>query len=354
MNKDVLPGRLGDPDMTLRIDPRVDRRLVAAAELAAEAQGSAEIPSGDVSYEEALTLLGAIEDSAQIANEAMRQTLPAWDNVDCTSEVIQGADGNDITLYVHTPVDVADKAPCIYHIHGGGMVTGTAWDPVFVQLRNNIAARGVVVVGIEFRNAAGRLGPHPFPAGLNDCAAGLQWVYDNKDQLGIDKIVVSGESGGGNLSLATTLKAKREGWVEKIDGVYAMCPYICGRYAQPPEDLPSLIENENYMLESQFISLMASVYDPSGEHTENPLAWPLYATAEDLQGLPPHVISVNELDQFRDEGLAFYRKLLAADIPARGRTVHGTVHGSELSFGALIPEVYSDLMASITNFARSL
>ena len=354
MKKSTLPGRLGDADMTVLTDPRADHRLVAAIELAAEAQSSVEIPSGDVSHEEALTLLGAIEDSTQSGNEVMSQALPVWDNVACTTEVIQSSDGNEVTLYVHTPVDVADKAPCIYHIHGGGMVMCSACDPVFVQLRNDIAARGVVVVGVEFRNAAGRLGPHPFPAGLNDCAAGLQWVYDNKGQLGIGKIVVSGESGGGNLALATTLKANQEGWVEKIDGVYAMCPYICGRYAQPPEDLPSLVENEGYMMESQFMSLMASVYDPSGEHAENPLAWPLYATAKDLQGLPPHVISLNELDPLRDEGLAFYRKLVAAGIPTLGRTVHGTVHGSELMFGAATPEIHSDLMASITNFARSL
>ena len=51
-------------------------------------------------------------------------------------------------------------------------------------------------------------------------------MIDNRSQLGISTLIVSGESGGGNLSLATTLKAKRDGLLGHIDGVYAMCPYI--------------------------------------------------------------------------------------------------------------------------------
>ena len=51
------------------------------------------------------------------------------------------------------------------------------------------------------------------------------------------------------------------------------------------------------------LQAMADVYtDESGADDQNPLAWPLCATAEDLSGLPPHVISVNELDPLRDEG----------------------------------------------------
>ena len=60
--------------------------------------------------------------------------------------------------------------------------------------------------------------------------------------------MVSGESGGGNLTLATALKAKREGRLDRIDGVYAQCPYISGLYATQPPELPSLTENDEYFL----------------------------------------------------------------------------------------------------------
>ena len=118
--------------------------------------------------------------------------------------------------------------PGILHIHGGGMVFLEAAAGNYQRWRDELAATGLVVVGVEFRNASGKHGPHPFPAGLNDCSSALQWMHDHRGDLGIDKIVVSGESGGGNLTLATTLKAKRDGKLEQIDGVYAQCPYISG------------------------------------------------------------------------------------------------------------------------------
>jgi len=207
---------------------------------------------------------------------------------------------------------------------------------------------------VEYRNGGGRLGPHPFPAGLNDCASAVKWVDQNRSSLNISNIVISGESGGGNLSLATTLQAKQDGWLDVIDGVYAMCPYISGVYANPPVELPSLFENDGYMLDMNTMSALVTVYDPSGENLENPLAWPYYATTEELAGLPPHVISVNELDPLRDEGLAYYRKLLAAGVPTIGRTAHGTPHGGDAGFPDQAPEVYADAVRAVTGFAGSL
>ena len=61
-----------------------------------------------------------------------------------------------------------------------------------------VTGRTEVIDGID-GNSAGRLGCHPFPAGLNDCASEVRWTYRNRDALGISRIVVSGESGGGNL-----------------------------------------------------------------------------------------------------------------------------------------------------------
>ena len=49
------------------------------------------------------------------------------------------------------------------------MVLMSADGPIYDRWRSELAATGLVVVGVEFRNGAGKLGPHPFPAGLNDC-----------------------------------------------------------------------------------------------------------------------------------------------------------------------------------------
>ena len=64
--------------------------------------------------------------------------------------------------------------PGVLHIHGGATVSLSATGPVFLRLRDTIAQPGVAVIGVEFRNGGGALGPYPYPAGLNDCTAVLR------------------------------------------------------------------------------------------------------------------------------------------------------------------------------------
>ncbi|MDH3644016.1 MAG: alpha/beta hydrolase [Gammaproteobacteria bacterium] len=349
-----LPGKLGNSSATLETDERLDPRIAAALAITAELAPGVEPVAADAGYQECLAYCSAFENANAIAHPAMLAAMPEFDSVSVSTEVIQGVDGNDITLHIHRPVGSDGPLPGVVHTHGGGMVLMTAEDPMCVRWRNSLAESGMVVVGVEFRNGGGRLGNHPFPAGLNDCASATQWTFANKDQLGISTIAISGESGGGNLSIATTLKANREGWMNQIDGVYALCPYISGAYANPPIELMSLLENDDYMLNGQMMGALAKVYDPSGEQAENPLAWPWHAQGSDLRGLPPHVISVNELDPLRDEGLAYFRKLLAANVSAVGVTIHGTPHAGDVSLPDVVPDVYQRSIQSIHSFASSL
>ena len=167
----------------------------------------------------------------------------------------------------------------------------------YTRWRDELAARGAVVVGVEFRNSSGVLGPHPYPAGLNDCFSGLKWTHEQRAALGVSKIVVSGESGGGHLSLATCLKARDEGATAMIDGVYAMCPYFLGgfdgRQLAAATTCASLHECDGYFLHSDFDVLAELYYGPGFDPDQvasMPLANPWFA--KDLSGLPPHVISV--------------------------------------------------------------
>jgi len=350
----TLPGKLGNPNATFETDSRADPRIAAVMAMAGDlAPGVVEL-AADATYEESLAYAQAFEEAAALAHPLQRDMMPEFPSVKVTTQVIKGVDGNDISLYIHQPAQRSGPLPCVVHTHGGGMVLMTAADPDYIRWRSSLAAMGMVVVGVEFRNGGGSLGNHPFPAGLNDCASAAQWTYANRAALNISSMVISGESGGGNLSIATTLKALKEGWVDKIDGVYAMCPYISGSYANPPAELVSLKENDGYMLNCAMMATMVRVYDPNGEHGSNPFAWPLQASTEDLTGLSPHIISVNELDPLRDEGLVFYRKLLVAGVSAVAKTVHGTPHAGDMSFPDFAPDIYQETARALHGFATSL
>ena len=353
----ALPGRLEHPDRSLATDPRSDPRLVEAIiplgldVLMLETPVTATSPMDEI-YEHCAEAEAGF---AALGGILSSQTPPP-EGVESRTEVITGVDGNEINLYIHTPAGHSSDSPipCIVHTHGGGMVILRAADAGYVRWRDELAATGLVVVGVEFRNGAGGLGNHPFPAGLNDCASGAQWVIDNKEALGASKVIISGESGGGNLSVATALKAKQNGWIDGIDGVYAQCPYIYGGYADPALELTSLFENDGYFLGAANMGALARAYDPDGANATNPLAWPYHATAADVAGLPPHVISVNQLDPLRDEGLAYYRTLLDGGVSTVSRTVNGTCHAGDCLFLDAMPEVFRATQRDIHAFAHSL
>jgi acetyl esterase/lipase len=95
----------------------------------------------------------------------------------------------------------------------------------------------------------------------------------------------------------------------------------------------------------------AMAYGIEALRARDPLAWPGFAAEEDVRGLVPTVISVNEFDPLRDEGIAFYRLLLRAGVRARCRQVMGTIHGTEI-FVPMCPDISRETAASIADFCR--
>lgn len=233
------------------------------------------------------------------------------------------------------------------------MASFSCYDGMYRGWGKIIAANGVAVVMVDFRNsvvASSAPEVAPFPAGLNDCVSGLKWVVTNAASLNIDprRIVVAGESGGGNLTLATGLKLKRDSDIGLINGLYALCPYIAG--AWPAPNCPSSIENNGILLDLHN-NRGAVSYGLEEFEAKNPLAWPSFAGVEDVTGLPRTVISVNECDPLRDEGINFYRLLMQAGVPARCRQMMGTMHGTEI-FNIACPDVTRDTARDIAAFAK--
>lgn len=350
------PGRLGDPEMTMlddiRLDPRV-REVMAGMPAGGPA---AMLPPVTLSssYEECLEWVVAMEGLQDMQNAAMLAAMPDFSDISTEKKTIAGVDGNQINLYIEKPEGAKRTLPCVVHIHGGGMAFTTTQSAGATRWRKTLARQGLVVIAVEFRNSGGVLGNHPFPAGLDDCAAAIQWVHRNRNELNISSLIVAGESGGGNLAVATGVKANIEGWTDSIDGVYAMAPMILGFYQSVPAELLSWRENEGYQGTREVMRAMTRVYDPKDEHEHNPMTWPFHAKQEVLKGLPPHIIINYEMDLIRDDGAVFARSLQASGVAAISRTVTGAPHVAEIAMPDLMPELVDDTVGSIVGFARKL
>jgi len=266
--------------------------------------------------------------------------------------VVSAPDANKINIRFIRP-EGDDVVPCVHYIRGGGMATMSCYDGNYRAWGRLIAARGVAVAMVDFGNsivASSVDEVAPFPAGLNDCVSGLKWVAANHAELSVDpnRIVVAEESGGGNLTLATGLYLKRDGDLGLISGLYALCPYIAGSWPSP--ESPSSTENNGILLDLHN-NRGAMSYGIEQLTSRNPLAWPGFATEDDVRDMVPTMISVNECDPLRDEGVNFYRLLLRAGVEARCRQVMGTIHGTKM-FPLMCPDISGDTAASIADLAR--
>jgi acetyl esterase/lipase len=113
--------------------------------------------------------------------------------------------GDAVSVRVYSPPDAGSHRPCLYWIHGGGYIMGSA---LTVDARLNwwVESLVCVVVAVEYRLAP----ENPYPIPLEDCYAGLEWTAANADRLGIDpaRIVIAGASAGGGLAAAVALTAR--------------------------------------------------------------------------------------------------------------------------------------------------
>jgi len=337
-------------------DERLDPRIRAALSVFPDASNATDVSSREEQLAEANS------PEAKAAAEQLRMMLEMMDNemlapsngLSISEHAFTSSpDGNTIKIRFVRPEGDA-PVPCVYYIHGGGMMSFSCFYGNYRAWSKIIAANGVAVAMVDFRNAlVPSSAPEvaPFPAGLNDCISGVRWLHENAAQLGIDpnQITIAGESGGGNLTLATGLKLKQDGDIGLIKGLYALCPYIAGQW--PQDDLPSSTENEGILI-GLHSNRGAMAYGMEELEAKNPLAWPLFASVDDLRGLPATVISVNECDPLRDEGIVFYRRLMQAGVAARCREVRGTCHAAELLIN-VCPEISGDTAADLARFAKA-
>ena len=337
-------------------DPRIDPRIKAIFGGLESGRSQENAPDRD-------TLVAAANtDEAKQTQEMMKGFLNLCDTDEIAPrtglreeefQLKSQPDDNVINLRFIRP-DSDAELPCVYYIHGGGMQSMSCYDGNYRAWGRIIAAQNVAVAMIDFRNA---LTPSsveelaPYPGGLNDCVSGVHWIKSQAKSLNIDadRIIIAGESGGGNLTLATGMKLLKDGDIGLVSGLYALCPYILGAWPNP--DAPSSTENNGILLNLHDTN-GAMAYGMTAFEAGDPLAWPGFATEDDVKGLPYTVISVNECDPLRDEGINFYRLLLRAGVKTRCRQAMGTIHGTEI-FPVACPDISRAAARDIAGLATS-
>ena len=226
------------------------------------------------------------------------------------------------TAFVYEPAGRVRPGGALLWIHGGGMIMGT---PEVSHHLCSLMARelGIVVVSARYRLAP----EHPFPAGLDDCAAALRWLLSSADPLGIDRarVAVGGESAGGGLAATLAQRATDEG-----------LPLAFQLLVYPMLDDRTAVRTDHagrgrlvWTPRSNAWAWKAYLGHRPGAEEGRPYA--AAARRQDLTGLPPAWIGVGDLDLFHDEDVEYARRLAASGVPVDLHVQPGMPHGLDVT-----------------------
>ncbi len=254
---------------------------------------------------------------------AMLGNLPPVEGVSGEDRNAPGAEGSpDVRVRVYRPHHQPSKLPALYWIHGGGYVMGDVEqdDRLMKQLVKRI---GCVAVSVDYRLAP----ENPFPAPVEDCYAGLKWLFANAGELGVDpsRIAIGGASGGGGLcaGLALMVRDRKE---MKVAFQLLIYPMIDDRNSTPAA--LAITDPRVWHRESNRIAWKYYLGRDGGGADVSPYAAASRAT--DLTNLPPAYIPVGALDLFVDENIEYAQRLVQAGVPTELHVYPGAFHGFDM------------------------
>jgi len=237
--------------------------------------------------------------------------------------VIEGV----VRARIFWPAERDRPSACCVYFHGGGFVLGSPRS--HEGLVRHLAARTrAVFVSVDYRLAP----EHKLPAAHDDALAAYAWVLANAGELGIDptRIVLSGDSAGGNLTLATAISA-RDTDMRLPRGLVPIYPAT-----DMTRSFPSHRElGEHYFLTSKILDWFTERFLRTPEQKRDPRLSPIFVT--DLSRLPAtHVVTAG-FDPLRDEGEAMVTRLREAGVAVSHTSEDGMIHGF-VSMSGVIPE----------------
>lgn len=282
-----------------------------------------------------------------------RRTLPlpppGTTGVDVDVMYAPSSDGSpDIQLRVYRPAERDGPLACVYHMHGGGYVMGNARE-LEGPHRHLAVQLGCVIISVEYR-----LAPETrFPGAIEDCYAGLAWLFDNAPALGVDRnrIGLMGESAGGGLAAALAILSRDRGGppIAFQHLIYPMIDDRTGATAHADSTCRHVVWNA----QNNLFAWTALLGHEPGVAGVSPYA--AASRADDVSGLPPAFLSVGALDLFVDENIEYAGRLLRAGVPVELHVYPGAFHGFELSPTAAVSRIARrDSREALRRFMRDV
>lgn len=245
------------------------------------------------------------------------------DAVERNDYTAPGRDGApEVTVRVHRPKGANGDLPCVYFMHGGGYIVGS-YEMDDLRFDRWCTSLNCMGVSVEYR-----LSPEtPYPGPLEDCYAGLKWVYDHAGEIGVDRsrLGIGGASAGGGLAAGLALLARDRGEVP-LAFQLLIYPMIDDRMttASSAWEVPIWNPHSNDFGWSAYLGSLRG-----GDV-------PIYAAASratDLAGLPSAYVMVGALDGFLDEDVDYAMRMTHASVPVELHVYPGGPHG----FDGLMP-----------------
>jgi acetyl esterase/lipase len=233
-----------------------------------------------------------------------------WVSVPC--------DFGDVRVRIVRPSGAEGALPVVLYMHGGGWVLGNAGTHDRL-VRELAVGAGAALVFVEYdRSPEAR-----YPVAIEQGYAAARWIVREGAANGLDpeRLAIAGESVGGCMTAAIALMAQER---RDVRFVHESMYYPVTDAAMDTDSYREFAEG--YYLSAKAMAWFWDCYTTDPAQRAEVTASPLRASLEELRGLPPALVIVDENDVLRDEGEAYARKLTQAGVPTTSIRINGTLH----------------------------
>ncbi|ROO85376.1 acetyl esterase/lipase [Actinocorallia herbida] len=225
----------------------------------------------------------------------------------------------EVKVRIVKPAGTADEIlPVVLYVHGGGWVIGNAGTHDRLVRELAVGAHAAVAFVEYDRSPESR-----YPVAIEQAYAAARFLTANgaKGNLDVSRMAIAGDSVGGNMTAALTLMAKQRG---DVKFVHQSLYYPVTDAGQDTDSYREFADGP--YLTAKAMAWFWDAYTTDPAQRAEITASPLRATLDELAGLPPAFIIVDENDVLRDEGEAYARKLTEAGVPTISVRYNGTLH----------------------------